>query len=142
MKMTRRYYPHAYNVDGFFVAKFKKFALTPGKGLGNAVPAKDQAAKNDELDVDKRPIELMGDGDKMEWDDEADKVFIDKAQRARMRRKGIDPNGALVKDDKNAEPAVREEKKKVNKSKENAKKNLAKKAELEKKRGDVEMADA
>lgn len=142
MKMTRRYYPHAYNVDGFFVAKFKKFALTPGKGLGNAAPTKEQAAKNDELDVDKRPIELMGDGDKMEWDDEADKVFIDKAQRARMRRKGIDPNGAAVKGDKNAEPAVREEKKKVNKSKEHAKKNLAKKAELEKKKGDVEMADA
>ncbi|OBT62000.1 hypothetical protein VE03_08247 [Pseudogymnoascus sp. 23342-1-I1] len=139
MKMTRRYYPHAYNVDGFFVAKFKKFALTPGKGLGNAAPAKDQAAKNDELDVDKRPIELMGDEDKMEWDDEADKVFIDKAQRARMRRKGIDPNGAAKG---NAEPVVREEKKKVNKSKENAKKNLAKKAELEKKKGDVEMADA
>ncbi|KFX88095.1 hypothetical protein V490_07849 [Pseudogymnoascus sp. VKM F-3557] len=136
MKMTRRYYPHAYNVDGFFVAKFKKFALTPGKGLGNAAPAKDQ--KNDELEVDKRPIELMGEDDKMEWDDEADKVFIDKAQRARMRRKGIDPNAAA----KNAEPAVREEKKKVNKSKENAKKNLAKKAELEKKKADVEMADA
>ena len=95
MKRTRRYYPHAYNVDGFFVAKFKKTGPTPATAVGvkSGENRKSSVEKDDEA-VDKTP--LVAEEDKQDddfggWDDKEDEKYIERARKAALRRKGKDP---------------------------------------------------
>lgn len=100
MKMTRRFYPHAYNVDGFFVSKFKKTGPTGGAAVKVDANGTKQV---DGVVVDKTPVtsEAEEGDDFGGFDEEEDKEYIERAQRSRLRRKGVNPKaertGAKVK---------------------------------------------
>lgn len=96
--MTRRYYPHTYNVDGFFVSKFKKIGPTPPNAVGtsnrgaNGQPSAATTAQDEY--VDKTPIQTEDEAeadDFADFDDEEDQAYIQRGQARDARRKGRDP---------------------------------------------------
>ncbi|KAK6502948.1 rRNA (cytosine-C5-)-methyltransferase nop2 [Arthrobotrys musiformis] len=94
MKMTRRYYPHKYNVDGFYVAKFRKVGPSP-VGTTSAAPEDIEEAEEESgaMEIDEEGNEKQKEGGgAFDWsEDEEDKEMIEKSLKRYKRRKGIDP---------------------------------------------------
>ncbi|VUC23358.1 unnamed protein product [Clonostachys rosea] len=106
MSLTRRYYPHSYNVDGFFVAKFQKIGPTPAKA--NAPREKSSGGDSTEV-IDRTPIvdedaedEKAKNDDFGGWNEDEDEQYIEKGRRNAMRRRGLDPHSAGKKSKKSS----------------------------------------
>ncbi|KAI9671200.1 MAG: rRNA (cytosine-C5-)-methyltransferase nop2 [Caeruleum heppii] len=104
LKTTKRYYPHAHNVDGFFVAKFRKTGPTPANALK---PSSSSATTTTTTDLaDHAPISTAPEDDADSangdpfggWNSDEDRAYIERARKARLRRKGVDPKSLPRKD--------------------------------------------
>lgn len=103
MKETRRYYPHAYNVDGFFVSKFKKTGPTPANAIlpqGSTEEKQQQANGVSDEDVYHHK-DITEDEEEesafAEFDDEEDEKYIERSLKKQLKRKGIDPKASKAK---------------------------------------------
>jgi ribosomal RNA methyltransferase Nop2 len=86
ISLTRRYYPHTYNVDGFYVAKFKKIAPSPHDVSKAGAKEKEALAK-----AEAEEEGIIHD-DFADFDEDEDKEIMAKSMNRSLKRKGINPS--------------------------------------------------
>jgi len=113
MNLTRRFYPHTHNMDGFFIAKFKK--------TSNDIPEKKaKAGENDTVPGDEPIDSGYTEGETTEGNTEPEEEIEEKVETTEeKKKKGLKKKkGQLLMRASNKQPVtVRESKKKKSQEK-------------------------